>query len=180
MRRELLGNSRRRTGRGEDAVNICFTKAGSRIAALALLVAVMAGPSAVRAESGIIDTLGVESIAEALKNEGYAAATDSPDQGMEPTVLWKLNGSSCRIMLYDEGHSIQFFVCFSGTSATLDKVNEWNRSRRLSRSYLDEEGDPCLELDLDLAGGITKARLVDYFKTCTVSFEQWHKDVLSE
>ncbi len=161
-------------------MNTCFARRGSRIAALALMFAVLAGPSAVRAESGVIDTLGVESITEALKSEGYAAATDNPGDGMESTVVWKLDGSKCGIMLYDEGHSIQFYVCFSGTSATLDKVNEWNRSKRFSRSYLDEEGDPCLELDLDLAGGITKDRLVDYFKTCTVSFGQWRKDVLSE
>ncbi len=161
-------------------MNDCFARRGSSITALALMFAVMAGPSAVRAESGVIDTLGVESITEALKNEGYAATKDTPGQGEESTVLWKLDGSKCHIMPYDEGHSIQFYVCFSETSATLDKVNEWNRSKRFSRSYLDEEGDPCLELDLDLAGGITKDRLVDYFKTCAVSFEQWHKDVLSE
>lgn len=140
----------------------------------------MAGPLPARAESGVIDTLSMESVTEALKGDGYAAETEPGENGKESTVLWKLNGSKCHIMPYDDGHSIQFYVCFSGTSATLEKVNDWNRNKRFSRSYLDDEGDPCLELDLDLAGGITKDRLLDYFKTCSVSFEQWHKDVLGD
>ena len=91
-----------------------------------------------------------------------------------------MNGFKSHIIPYDDGHSIQFYVCFSGTSAPLEKVNEWNRSKRFSRSYLDSEGDPCLELDLDLAGGIARDRRIDYFKTCAVSFDQWHDEVAGD
>ena len=129
-------------------------------------------------ESSVFDTLSMQSVADVLKEEGYSAEKLSTDG--EETVQWKMDGYSSYIIPYDEGLSIQFYICFSGTSATLEKVNEWNKTKRFSRSYLDDEGDPCLELDLDLAGGITRGRLVDYFKTCSVSFDQWHDEVASD
>ena len=132
-----------------------------------------------RGECGF-DTLSMESVATALKSEGYAAELIPGEDGGDDSVLWKMNGFKSHIIPYDDGHSIQFYVCFSGTSATLEKVNEWNRSKRFSRSYLDSEGDPCLELDLDLAGGIARDRLIDYFKTCAVSFDQWHDEVAGD
>jgi hypothetical protein len=60
----------------------------------------------------------------------------------------------------------------------LKDVNEWNRTKRYSRSYLDEEGDPFLELDLDLAGGVLKERIVDFLSTCRQSFLIWYDEVL--
>lgn len=138
------------------------------------------GGAAHAGSAGVFDTLSMESVATALKSEGYAAELIPGEDGGDDSVLWKMNGFKSHIIPYDDGHSIQFYVCFSGTSATLEKVNEWNRSKRFSRSYLDSEGDPCLELDLDLAGGIARDRLIDYFKTCAVSFDQWHDEVAGD
>ena len=143
------------------------------------LFSVLAG-AAHAGSAGVFDTLSMESVATALKSEGYAAELIPGEDGGDDSVLGKMNGFKSHIIPYDDGHSIQFYVCFSGTSATLEKVNEWNRSKRFSRSYLDSEGDPCLELDLDLAGGIARDRLIDYFKTCAVSFDQWHDEVAGD
>lgn len=40
-------------------------------------------------------------------------------------------------------------------------ANAWNRERRFGRVWLDEEGDPRLEMDASLAGGVTTAHLID-------------------
>ncbi|MFC3231283.1 YbjN domain-containing protein [Marinibaculum pumilum] len=40
-------------------------------------------------------------------------------------------------------------------------ANAWNRDRRFGRLWLDEEGDPHLEMDVSTAGGVTTAHLVD-------------------
>ena len=60
----------------------------------------------------------------------------------------------------------------------MDKINAWNAGKRYSRSYLDEEKDPCLELDLDLAGGVTRERIVDFLLTCKQSLATCEKEVL--
>ena len=147
---------------------------------VAALCVLLSAPSHAQAAPEVFDTLSEEKIVEIMKAEGYTVELEPGDKDTDPDVLWKLDGSNCLIFTYDKGHSIQFYVGFTDTDATLRKVNEWNRTKRFSRSYLDDEDDPCLELDLDLAGGVTKERLLDFFRTCKVSFQQWHKQVVGD
>ena len=37
----------------------------------------------------------------------------------------------------------------------LDLLNQWNRDRRFSRAFLDQEGAVWVESDLDLTGGVS-------------------------
>ena len=41
-----------------------------------------------------------------------------------------------------------------------------------------KDGDICLELDLDMAGGVTVARIKDFIKTCKVSLIAFEKEVV--
>jgi hypothetical protein len=59
----------------------------------------------------------------------------------------------------------------------LNIVNDWNRNNYYSRSYVDQGGDPTLELELDLTGGVTEARIIDFFKTCENHFSRWRKEI---
>lgn len=47
-----------------------------------------------------------------------------------------------------------------------------------SSSYIDKDGDPVLELDLNLEGGVTEKRIVDFLLTSRVSYLAWRKEVL--
>ncbi|MDR2613286.1 MAG: YbjN domain-containing protein [Deltaproteobacteria bacterium] len=51
-------------------------------------------------------------------------------------------------------------------AAGLTAASERNKSFRLSRVYLDQSGDPALELDLDMEGGVSEARIRDFIKAC--------------
>ena len=147
---------------------LAFIRQFSRtLTVVAALCVLLTAPTFAQAAPEVFDSLTEEQIVEIMKAEGYA-------------VELELDGSTCLIFKYDKGHAFQFYVGFTDTDATLRKVNEWNQTKRFSRSYLDDEDDPCLELDLDLAGGITKDRLLDFFKTCKVSFSQWHKQVVGD
>ena len=45
---------------------------------------------------------------------------------------------------------------------SLERINEHNRSQRFGRAYLDKEGDPNLEMDVDLDdGGMSAALFID-------------------
>ena len=44
----------------------------------------------------------------------------------------------------------------------LDSINEWNRTKRLSRAYIDSEGDIALEADLLANGGLNKERVLAF------------------
>ena len=73
---------------------------------------------------------------------------------------------------------MQFYVTFSDVDVTLATANEWNKTKRYSRTYLNEDGNPCLELDLDLVGGVSKERILGFLTTCRASFQLWFVEVL--
>lgn len=104
-----------------------------------------------------------------LISEGYAATAAESERN----VIWTMNGYKTLLLIAENMESIQFYVSFSDSKATLSKVNTWNKEKKYSRSYLDNDGDPVLELDLDLAGGVTRERIVDFLLTCRVSLSAW-------
>jgi len=108
-----------------------------------------------------------------MEKEGYAVTIDS-----DGDIVWKIDGLRTLMFIAKDQESLQFHAAFGDGSATLKKVNTWNKSKRYSRSYLDDEGDPHLELDLDLVGGVTEARVVDFLTTCRVSYLTWCKEVV--
>ncbi|MDR1080760.1 MAG: YbjN domain-containing protein [Deltaproteobacteria bacterium] len=93
--------------------------------------------------------------------------------GESSAVRWTLRGSRTTVLFLTEGESLQFYVAMVGTGATSSFVNAWNKDWRYSRSYLDGDGDPVLELDLDLAGGVCEARIRDWLNTCVAAFGKW-------
>jgi len=126
-------------------------------------------------ESGgrILRSLSSEQLKAIMVGEGYAVTTD--DDG---DLVWKVEGYRALILFAKDRESIQFRAAFGDGNATLRKVNEWNKRVKYSRSYLDDDGNPVLELDLDLAGGVTQLRILDFLKTCRVSFSAWNADVV--
>jgi hypothetical protein len=88
-------------------------------------------------------------------------------------LSWKLNGASTTILFLSGGEALQFYVAVTDTRATKDDLMEFNKKWRYSRSYMDEDGDPVLELDLDLAGGVCEGRVKDWLATCELAFSTW-------
>ncbi|WP_128415146.1 YbjN domain-containing protein [Thermus tenuipuniceus] len=77
--------------------------------------------------------------------------------GLEPVWL-ELDGCEkgrCSILALSAGFA---------KKVRLEELNEWNRGRRFSRAYLDKEGDPWVEWELDLAGGVTRETLRRFFR----------------
>ncbi|SDF51902.1 Putative sensory transduction regulator [Thermus arciformis] len=51
------------------------------------------------------------------------------------------------------------------------RINEWNREKLFSRAYLDEDGDPVVEADLDLEGGVTDGAIREFLETFRETLE---------
>lgn len=125
------------------------------------------------AKSPVVTTLKVDQLYQLMHDEGYAVEK-SPDG----FVKWKVEGLKTVMFVAKDSKSIQFYASFTDGNATLKKVNEWNKSKKYSRSYLNDDGEPCLELDLDLEGGVTEARILDFLTTCRISLDGWYADVV--
>ncbi|MDR1041436.1 MAG: YbjN domain-containing protein [Deltaproteobacteria bacterium] len=89
------------------------------------------------------------------------------------SIVWKYNARRGRILFMSDGEALQFYYGLTGTKANSDDVNTWNSDFRYSRSYLDSDKDPVLELDLDFAGGICRERVDDWLRTCMASWDRW-------
>jgi tetratricopeptide (TPR) repeat protein len=124
-------------------------------------------------ELGLVEHLAVQDLANLMKREGWAATIR---EGR--FIEWKIDGYKSQLFLGDDGRSLQFHAAFTDGQVTLAAVNEWNRTKRYSKSYLDDDGDPHLELDLDCSGGISEDRILDFFHTCRRSFGRWTEDVV--
>ena len=61
--------------------------------------------------------------------------------------------------------TLQFYYGIQTDGRTPATVaNEFNRRFRFGRAYVDEQGDPCLEWDVDLEPGVTRAAVTSAFK----------------
>ncbi|MDR2613284.1 MAG: YbjN domain-containing protein [Deltaproteobacteria bacterium] len=110
---------------------------------------------------------------------GFEAEDVSDEDG--PKVRWDImEGKKAFILIQNESQALMFYYGTSGTQATLQDVNRWNQGYRFSRAYLDKDGDPILELDLDMEGGVTEARIRDYLKTCKQSLNGFLSEVINK
>jgi hypothetical protein len=122
----------------------------------------------------LIDRVSTATLKRMMETEGNSVSIN--DRG---NIVWKVEGLTAIMLIYEGEQSIQFYCSVSGSDATLKKVNRWNETKRFSRSYIDAEGDPCLELDLDLAGGVTTERIQSFFRTCRLSLSAWRTEVIN-
>lgn len=150
-----------------------------------LTFALLAGPVAMTARAaqggtgqsgaaqGLIKTISISQLESIAKQEGYSVTRDK-----DGDLKWKLEGYSSYLVVAGDHQSIQFYVGFDDSHVSWQAINRWNRNRIYSRSYLDDEGSPFLELDLDLEGGVSQARVVNFLFTCRVSFLAWLREVI--
>ena len=97
----------------------------------------------------------------------YAVTLD--DDG-DPVWTFTHSGILITIVSYDEKESDRYasLLFYAGwaadTAVSLFAINDWNRRSRFGRAYVDETGDPAIELDLLLTGGVTAQTLKEYIE----------------
>lgn len=112
--------------------------------------------SANPAQAELINAKNPQVIADILKSQGLAAEYKTPSgesayiesahDGLKFLVLFMNcndNKRDCKTMQFYMGYN-------DAKSTTLEKLNSWNKEKRFARAYRDDEGDPVLEMDVDL------------------------------
>jgi len=104
-----------------------------------------------------------------LTVEGYAFER-AVDAAGNP--LFRIEVESLKVVLIfnqcEEGicQNLQLYAGFAmQQKPALEAVNTWNRTKRFGRAYIDDEGDPVLEGDLDLEGGISAGAIAEFLRT---------------
>lgn len=129
--------------------------------------------SVVRAyeKSQVVSSVSRDQLREVLQTNGFGYEFIEGKDNIIRIIISGMRGS-----LIIGQASLQFFAAASkvGTEdQMLRAVNQWNLEKRFSRSYVDRDGDPVLELDLDMHGGVTYERVEDFLTTVTKSLLAW-------
>ena len=90
------------------------------------------------------------------------------DDNNDPTWTFTHLGILITIISYDKVtagryESLLFYTGWATDAViSLARINEWNSNSRFGRAYVDDSGDPVIELDLLMMGGVTAATISDY------------------
>jgi hypothetical protein len=144
--------------------------------ALALSIAAPAGAQLVTAKDP-------QSVIRALQAEGYKAKLDKDDEG-DPKIISSASGSEFFVNFYGceknrNCTSIHFASGYdpdSGKGPALAAINAWNKDKRYSKAWLDDDGDYWLELDLYTgAAGISTDVFTKHLNIWTTQMGEFEK-----
>ncbi len=95
-----------------------------------------------------------EVVASFLEDYGLRVTRDTDSTG-DPLLSSRIEGTNFKVYFYGceefPCDSIQFSSGFDlAQPLSAMMINEWNRDKRFGKAYLDDEGDPYIELDVNL------------------------------
>ncbi|PXA96438.1 hypothetical protein DMC47_17510 [Nostoc sp. 3335mG] len=154
----------------------------NRIRTGIVALAMVAGTAfAMPAAAQMVRAQDPQSVLAAMKAGGYSDATLKTDKGGDPMISAKTDDTSFAVFFYNckenrNCATVQFYTGYKAKSPiSLEKINEWNNSRRFGRAALDDDRDPVIRMDIDLDdGGMSQALFIDnleFWKTVVSAFE---------
>lgn len=127
--------------------------------------------AATPAHAELINAANPATIKAVVESQGWPATIIAkPDK--DPYIESNRNGLKFLVLFMncDGGKNcktLQYYMGFSDAKdVSLDRLNKWNRDKRFGRAYKDDEGDPVLEMDVDLDfAGIPRENVGETFNT---------------
>lgn len=149
---------------------------------LAALVALVFSISSAAAQSctNIVDGSDPARIFNLAR--GHGSAEIGTDNRGDPKIDGRMHGVKYQIYFYgckngEQCSSVQFRAGFTqDNKQTLERMNEWNVSKRFGKAAIDKDGDATIELNINLRGGVCNANFdetVGWWSTVLREFLQW-------
>jgi hypothetical protein len=129
--------------------------------------------TSVFAEGSLVSRYSDDKLIQIIKNEGYG----SVEKIKEGTIRVKVDGHTLAVFNKPDG-DLQLYYSVAGSKVTVEDMNEWNRTRRLSRAYLDADKDPTLESDLLANAGMTEKHVTEFFSVFKTSVDAFRDFII--
>ena len=145
-------------------------KIAARTMAPFLLLAVFCNGQSNGSPSDILKEASPVRMRSILQGMGFKF-TEESNNGAN-SFHFQLDGYN--ITLFDQTSDLQLYTGSPG-KVDVERVNEWNRNYRFGRAYVNENGNPVLEADLNLKGGVTREAVeifIMQFETTLHSYGQ--------
>lgn len=150
-------------------------KRSNYLISLTVFLLAFASASVANAQgSQVVETITSEQMRSLFHDQGFSnVEIDSDDD-----LIVRMQGYGILVFVRGNNYSnIQYRFSVGGTSTTMRDVNDWNRSKKFTKAYLDNDGDPVLEMDVDLEGGVTWKRIEDSILTYNQSLVAFLREV---
>lgn len=101
-----------------------------------------------------------EEIFTLLKEDGFAVSFDADND-----IVIKVDGWAYILFILPDG-DLQILFGFGDdfSQVPFSVVNDWNRTKRLSRLYMTEAGHIHLEADMDVSAGVSEEMILQFVK----------------
>lgn len=165
-----------------------------RIAALAVAFALLASPAVAQTASdqpigrpaatarpvtsNLIATIDANSLAAALRGADLSAEVKT--EGRSTVVLGRAGSIPFQAMLGscnpagEQCTDIELYAGFTGGQRIpLERINGWNNRTRFARAFLVQNGDPALQMDISLQGGLSADSLKLHLETWGAALETY-------
>lgn len=144
-----------------------------------ILTAALLGALALPAAAQVMADPDV--VATFLEDYGLKVTRDTDDEG-DPMLQSRIEGTYFDVFFYGcteakNCTSIEFSAVFE-TNAPMKyaEVNDWNRQNRFARAYLDDDGNPNIEFDVNLdfegVGGKNFDDTIDLWRLALADFRK--------
>ena len=148
-----------------------------------LVLAGLSGAAQAGYAADIIDAEDPEAILDIAK--GFGSARLDTDSAGDPKIVGRINGTRYGILFYGcsngkQCDDIQFFTAWAGVTVSMNEINKWNSEKRFGKAYLDDEGDPVLEMSSNIDYGVTERNLEDSFDWWSKAVDRFKKEVLGQ
>ena len=125
------------------------------------------------AESKFTGKYSDSELIQIIKDEGYRAVTKINDG----TIRIKIDGRSYLLFNENDGDLRAAYI-IEHAEISYEDINEWNRTKRLSRAYIDSDNDSILESDLLANGGLTRRHVTEFFNVFKNSVKRFRKFIV--
>ena len=147
---------------------------GNTVRRCVFFIAAFAVSAAVAAEEQLQKRYSDEQLMDILKDDGYRAVELSDDR----VITIRIDGLTYVLYIYED-NDLQLYFGMSGYVLEPEHMNTWNRTKRLSRAYIDDENDPILEADLLANAGYTKEQFLEWFKVFNYSASEFRQFLIT-
>lgn len=136
-------------------------------ASVFLALAWLSGPGPARAQEELVRQMSHEDLKALVQGMGFEC-----ERLDDKAFRFELDGY--KVVMFNFEKNCQLYAGFTA-NCSLRQINEWNRTKRFSRAYIDDEGDPCVEADLDFEGGVSRDGVKEFIRTFRLSVRQFAK-----
>ncbi len=138
---------------------------GSRTPKVAAILATMLYSAAASAQT-IVDATDPSALLRIAQQ--YGEARLETDEYGDPIIIGAMGESNYAVEFYGCSNGRQceellFRAGFVTKDFTEREMAEWNRTSHFGKVYIDKEGDPSIEMDVILTGGVSETNMIDNF-----------------